>query len=258
MSLKKILTLAAVTAIAAVSFSCGNSPKKLIKKGLYDCNNRLQTAVQRMEKRNFNDAIRIFEEIKFQCGGSPMMDTVYYYTAISYFRQRQFDDARVEFEALYREFPRSPFAEEAHFRVAQMRYLRSPRIQRDQAETKEAMKLFNDYFEMYPEGVFTDSAKILFASALNKVAEKEYSVATFYRKQRKHEAALIYYRSVLSTYPDSDFAPPAIVGMVEMLVQLGRVQDAGEVIEELDAAAFEERLQLRIEAVRQKLAAINS
>jgi len=246
----------AVTALS-VSVSCsGSSSKKLIKKGLYNCSERLQTAGKRMDKGNYTNAIRILDEIKFQCGGSPVMDSVYYYTAISYFRDKQYDDARAEFEALYAEFPRSHFVEEAHFRVAHICYMRSRPFFRDQTETKDAIRLFNDYLDLYPGGVYADSAKILNSSALNKLAEKEFNNALFYRKQRQHNAALVYYRAVVSEYPESKFAPEATVGMAEMLVTLQRTREAAEAVGGLDSTtALDDKLRARIEAVRQKIGA---
>jgi outer membrane protein assembly factor BamD len=253
---RKIKTIAAVAAVAALSLaaSCSDvSSKKLVKKGLYNCSERLRAAAGRMEKKNYADAVRILEDIKFQCGGSPVMDSVYYYAALSQLRQKQYDEARAEFEALYGEFPRSPFVDEAHFRVAHIRYLRSLPSFRDQTETKEAMRLFNDYVDLYPNGAYADSARALYAQSLNKLAEKELNNALFYRKQKEHNAALIYYRAVLSEYPESKFAAEAVVGMAEMLVVLQRDSEAAEEVGELDAAAFDDGLRARIEAVRRKV-----
>jgi len=251
---KAVVVAVAVTALLAMaSCAADTSSKKLVKKGLYNCSERLKTATKRMEKKNYADAIRILDDIKFQCGGSPLMDTVYYYVAISYFRQKQYEEARAEFESLYGEFPRSPFVEEAHFRIAHTRYLRSLPYFRDQTETKEAMRLFNDYLDVYPNGVYADSAKALYKQSLDKLAEKEFNNALFYRKQKEYNAALIYYKAVLSGYPESKFAPEAVVGMAEMLVTLQRIREAAEAVGELDATVFDEGLRVRIEAIKQKV-----
>jgi outer membrane protein assembly factor BamD len=250
---KAAMAAVAVTALLAMVSCAGASTKTLVRKGLYNCSERLHTAVGRVEKKNYTDAVRILEDIKFQCGGSPVMDSVYYYAALSQFRQKQYEEARAEFEALYGEFPRSPFVEEAYFRIAHIRYMRSLPSFRDQTDTREAMRLFNDYLDLYPGGVYADSARALYAQSLDKLAEKEFNNALFYRKQKEHNAALIYYRAVLSEYPESRFAPEAVVGMAEMLVVLQRDKEAAEAVDELDAAAFGEGLRARIEAVRQKL-----
>ncbi|MCL2183757.1 MAG: outer membrane protein assembly factor BamD [Chitinispirillia bacterium] len=250
--MKKMLFFTALA--ASLLLACGGpSAKTLIKQGLYKCHDRLETAVREVDRGGYTAALRILEEIKFQCGGSPMMDTVYYYSALAHFRQKQYEDARAEFETLYRENPRSPFAEEAHYRIAQMRYTQSHPSFRDQTETKEAMRLLEDYTDLYPAGAFADSVKALYTSSLNKLAQKEFNNALFYRKQSEHEAALIYYRAVLAEFPESKYAPEAVVGLAEMLVLLGRTQDAQEAIDELEPSAFEEDLRARIEAVREKL-----
>ena len=254
----KKMTFLIAAALAVLCASCASESKKLIKKGLYNCSARLEAVVKRMEKKNYTNAVRILDEIKYQCGGSEVMDTVYYYAANCHFAMKQYEDARNEFDNLYREHPRSPFVEEAQYRIAHMRYLQSAKYYRDQTETKDALRLLDDYLDIYPNGAYSDSARVLFKASIEKLAEKEFRTAIFYRKQKEHEAALIYYRSLLSEYPESKFAPESVVGMVEMLVSLGRVQEAREVIEELDSAAFEEALKIRIEAVKQQLPVSNN
>jgi len=253
MNAKKILVLTAIAA-AVLAASCSvTSSKKLIKQGLYKCSERLELAAQRIEKRGYADAIRILDEIKYQCGGSPLMDTVYYYAGISHLRLKQYDEARDEFENLYREHPRSPFMDEGQYRLAQMRFLQSNLWYRDQTETREAMRLFSDYMDLYPKGAYIDSARALFKTSMDRLAEKEFNNALFYRKQKENEAALIYYRAVLAEYPESKFAPESVVGMAEVLVALGRTQDARDILEELDSAAFDDALKGRIEAVKQTI-----
>lgn len=177
------------------------------------------------------------------------MDTVYYHTAMSHFRLKQYADARVEFENLQMDYPRSPFVEESHYRLGQMRYLRSNKFHRDQTETNEAVRLLGDYLESYPDGAFADSARHFHTLALEKLAEKEFRNAMFYRKRKEHEAALIYFNSLLAQYPQSKFNSEAVVGMVEALTALRRVEDAREAIEELEMADFSEPLQKRLEMV---------
>ena len=249
MNVKKMLFFVAVTAAVIVSGCGSSSSTKLIKKGLYNCNSRLETAMKRMEKRNYSDAIRIFDEIKYQCGGSSLMDTVYYHAAMSHFHLKQYSDARVEFESLQMEYPRSPFVEESHYRIGQMRYLRSHNARRDQTETKEAIRLLGDYIDLYPNGVFADSARHFRTLAVEKLAEKEFRNAMFYRRQKEHNASLIYFNTLLTQYPQSKFIPEAVVGTVEALTAVGRVEDARETLETLEMADFSEPLQKRLEAV---------
>ncbi|MCL2688749.1 MAG: outer membrane protein assembly factor BamD [Chitinispirillia bacterium] len=249
MNVKKMLFLVTVTVAAIMVSGCANSPKRLIKKGLYNCNARFETAMTRIEKRNYNDAIRILDEIKYQCGGSSLMDTVYYHTAMSHFRLKQYADARVEFENLQMNYPRSPFIEESYFRLGQMRYLRSNRWNRDQTETKEALRLLGDYLDRYPNGVFADSARHFHTLSNEKLAEKEFRNAMFYRRQKEHSASLIYFNSLLADFPNSKFIPEATVAMLEALVTVGRVEDARETLDEIETADFSEPLQKRIETV---------
>jgi outer membrane protein assembly factor BamD (BamD/ComL family) len=97
------MTFLIAAALAVVCVYCASESKKLIKKGLYNCSSRLETAAKRMGKKNYTNAIRILDEIKYQCGGSEVMDTVYYYAANCHIGMKQYEDARNEFDNLYRE-----------------------------------------------------------------------------------------------------------------------------------------------------------
>ncbi len=249
MNLKKIIiSVLALTLMV----SCATTGKGQ-KNRQYDCSERLETAKTRMAKKNFTDAIRILEDVKYQCGGNPLMDSVYYLGGTANLKLKQYTDARIEFERLIREYPRSPLASESQYRIAQMVYLQSNPFNRDQTETKEAVRLLSDFLEQNSENNYVDSAKHYLSLSMEKLAAKEFNNARFYRKQGENEAALVYFRSLLSQYPDSKYTSEALVGIVEVLIDLKRGEDARDVLGEIDESKLNEELKQRFELAKSKL-----
>ncbi|MFP4163605.1 MAG: outer membrane protein assembly factor BamD [Chitinispirillaceae bacterium] len=250
MNLKK--TVFSVIALVFL-ISCA-STREALKGKEFDCSERLQTVKKRMSQKNHTDAVRILDEIKYQCGGTPLMDSVYYYAGVANFRQKEYIDARIEFERLSREFPRSPFVEEAQYRVAHMIYLQSNPFDRDQTETKEAVYHFSTFLEQFNSGNYADSARHYIRLSKEKLAKKELKTALFYRKQGQHEAALVYFKSLLSQYPDSKYNDEARVYMADVLLKLERAEEAGKIIEEIDGSGFGEELKEEFDSVKARLA----
>lgn len=225
------------------------------KEKQYDCSERLETAMKRVSKKNYTDAVRILDDIKYQCGGSALMDSVYYYGGIANFRMKQYTDARIEFERLSREFPRSQFVEEAQYRVGQMIYLQSNPFDRDQTETKEAVYYFSTFLERFGSGTYADSARHHIRLCKEKLAKKELKNALFYHKQGQNEAALVYFKSLLSQYPESEYVNEARVYMTQILLDLNQNDEAKEVFEDLDSSGFGEKLKEKFDSVKTRLGA---
>jgi outer membrane protein assembly factor BamD len=112
-------------------------------------------------------------------------------------------------------------------------YKTSRPVDRDQAETKEAIKLFRDFIENYSSSVFADSARKYLGRAVDKLAEKEYNSARFYQKIGEKEAAVICYKSFVNDYAGSGFAPQAQLNLGQILIELGRESEAREVLDGL-------------------------
>jgi outer membrane protein assembly factor BamD (BamD/ComL family) len=45
------------------------------------------------------------------------------------------------------------------------------------------------------------------------MAEKEYLNANHYLRRRQYDSAIIYYQFVVDLYPDTEFAPQALLGL---------------------------------------------
>jgi outer membrane assembly lipoprotein YfiO len=211
--------------------SCAGGAK--IKSKQYDCSMKMSDALELYKKQKYSRVKTLLEDVKIQCSGSPVIDSVLYYLGMSDMHMKAYVDARTEFEALAQDFPNSPFYEEAQFRIGLSVYRQSHTSSRDQTETKEAIRLLRDFLETYPDGNMADSASKYLNDAVEKLAQKEFDNARFYEKIHEPEAAVMYYKSFVNEYPGSRLTDQACLNLAELLLKLDRKSEAQEVLDRL-------------------------
>jgi outer membrane protein assembly factor BamD len=203
---------------------------KKVKKPKYECSSRVALAIQKYQKKKYSAAKTMLEDVKIQCAGADVLDTVQYYIALSLVQMKLYPEAKLEFTSLIQEYPNSAFYEEALFRVAYSVFKGSRSVDRDQTETREAYRLLADYLENYPSSVFADSAQKYMKITINNLAQKEYDAARFYQKIGEKEAAVVCYKTFISEYPASEFTPLARLNMGQALFDLKRLSEAREIL----------------------------
>ena len=200
-----------------------------------ECSVRLAAAVKKYNAGKYSSAKNIIDDAKKLCPGSDAMDTGQYYLAMSLLQMKFYPEAKLEFSRLVQDYSRSPYFEEAQFRIGYCALKAARSVERDQADTREAQRLLTDFLENYPSSVFVDSVQKYLKIATDKLAEKEFSSARFYQKIGEKDAAAIYYKSFIHDYPASGYAAQARLEMGRLLIELNRKAEAREVLDELVA-----------------------
>jgi len=245
-----------ITIALVIAFGCGPAlaaPQKKKPRKLYNCTAQLQKAVQRYDKGRYADVKTILEEVRYQCSGNSMIDTVLYYLGMSSLEMKQPVEAVTEFKRLSQNYPNSVFHEETEFRIGQCSFIQSNSYERDQTETRDAIRELTDFIDTYPASVFADSAKLYLDKCIDKLAHKEYSVARFYHKSGQYSAAIVYYQSVLDGYPQSDYVPDSRLYMAVALGKISRPAEARMILTELADGSAGEAIAKKAKKALQRL-----
>jgi len=72
-----------------------------------------------------------------------------------------------------------------------------------------------------------------YAALADRFALKELKNGDLYYRVHAYDSAIIYYRSVVATYPDSKHVPAALLKLVETYRRIGYAEEAGETCEHL-------------------------
>lgn len=218
-------------------------------KKVFNCPAKIAAAAQSFKKKRFLDVETILAEVKQQCAGSQNLDSVYYLLGSTYLITKKPDEARLEYQLLIRDFSSSPFADESRFRIGHTMMLAAPSFERAQDLTHDAIREFQSFLESYPQSPFADSAKIYLLECQEKIAYKEFMNARFYERINKYEAAIIYFKSFIETFPDSKYLPQA---RLHMAINFSKVNRASEAIVLLDELIVMGNKEIKAKALLEK------
>jgi outer membrane protein assembly factor BamD len=219
----------------------------------YDCSKKLAKAIQRYERGRYNDAKTILDDVQFQCGGHQVMDTALYYLGMALLRGNSPIDGKSAFRRLVSNYPDSPFAEESRFRMGQCSWRQSNTYDRDQTETKEAIRELRDFLEAYGGSTWADSARECLRECHDKLAQKEYANARFYHRIDKYDAAVVYYRAVIDDYPESSYAAESRLYLAQALHRINRTTEARDVIGDILDGPYEQEIKRRARLLQSRL-----
>ena len=154
------------------------------------------------------------------------MEQARYYLAESYFQNGENLLASSEFERLNREFPQGKFADIALFKAGLAYGNMSRRPERDQKETKKSLDSMETLLAKYPNTKYIDTVKVHIRLLKDRLAQKELITALFYFKRKFYDSSIIYLKSILDNYPESDMMPSALYHLYLASDKMGYPDDA--------------------------------
>jgi outer membrane protein assembly factor BamD len=114
------------------------------------------------------------------------------------------DKEYVEAELAYRDFttfyPTNENVPYAFYQMGMCHYVQIGAVDRDQTETIRAKKEFERLVARFPQSKFSILAEKMIRECKMKLAENEFYVGNFYFKQKKYNAALKRFESIVRDY----------------------------------------------------------
>lgn len=188
--------------LATVVSSCSKFSK--IQKST-DMEAKYQAAVKYYEKKNYFQALQLFEELITVFRGTTKAEDTYFYYSQCYFETGDYTIAAYHFHNFNQTFPSSPKAEEALFKNAYCYYLDSPVASLDQKNTMDAIKQFQLFINRYPQSDKVQTCNQLIDELRLKLETKEFNNARLYFKTGDNKAAMVAFQNVIKSYPASAF-----------------------------------------------------
>ncbi|HMB70270.1 MAG TPA: outer membrane protein assembly factor BamD [bacterium] len=134
--------------------------------------------------------------------------------------------ARGHYEGVVEDYPGSELVEEARYKIALCSYSSTYPHDRDQSETEQALRLFQDFVADYPESRFLPEVEEAVADCRDRLAHREFEAGQFYEKQDRGRSAKIQYEYVVNQYPETEWAPQACFRLGELYRDRERWEEA--------------------------------
>ncbi|HYJ79137.1 MAG TPA: outer membrane protein assembly factor BamD, partial [Longimicrobiaceae bacterium] len=166
--------------------------------------------------------------VEANAAGDPRMPAVLLALGRSHLETREFVTAGSEFLRVLTDYPTSPEQTTARYGLCQAYHGLSPKAPLDQQYTHVAITYCESYAGYYPEAPQADTARQWVVAMREKLAEKSYLNGMFYFRRGAYDAAVIYFVQTAASYPETRWAPAALLKVVEAYERVGYEEEAEE------------------------------
>jgi outer membrane protein assembly factor BamD len=198
----------ALTVIPLLAACGGGDPYQ----GL-DAETLYQMAEVELSEGDAENAVEVLERLHLVYGDWPRIPDAGLLLALAHYEDGDYLTARSEYRRFLDRFAVHPRAPEAAVGECRALAQLTPHPQRDQGYTEEAIGVCGNVVVDYAGTPQADEAQQLRADLRYTMAEKEYLNGNHYFRRRQYDSAIIYYQFVADLYPETEFAPQALLGL---------------------------------------------
>ena len=167
--------------------------------------------------------------------------------------------AQNEFREFLAFYPTHKRADYAHYKLAMTHFYQMHGPERDQTETREAIKELTAFLERFPRSAIVPEAQQKLREAKDRFSQSEYRVGFFYFRNKWYPGAIERFASVLKSDPQFSNRDAVYYHMGECLMRIERPAEAlpyyDKLIAEFEQSEYLERAQKRVDEIKGLLAA---
>ena len=192
--------------------SCSNY-NKVLKSNDYKL--KKQTAIELYNKKDYQRAYPLFEELVAVTRGTANAEDMYFYYCYCNYYLDDLISAGYHFQQFAKTYPSSPKAEEASYMNAYCYYLGSPDFTLDQTNSIKAIQEMQLFINQYPNSTRIQECNDLIDKLRDKLEKKAFESAMLYYQMMDYKAASMSFKNMLADYPNSQFKEEAMFTVVK-------------------------------------------
>ena len=197
-------------------------------------------------KTRFDDGLAFFEEEKYvkasqqfniivdRASHTDLGDDALFFLAESYFLNKDYDLALVEFEKLVSRMGFSPYIEKSRWRICETLMLLSPNFYHDQESSKKAISQIQEFLDDFPNSEYSKDADKLINELRTRLAEKNMETGKLYVKLKAYDSAIVSYKIVVNEFYDTKFFNDANMEIIRCLALQKKSDEAKQYLTELE------------------------
>lgn len=159
-----------------------------------------------------------------------------------------------EFREFLTFYPTNARADYAQYKLAMSHARQMRAAERDQTETKEALKEFEVFFERYPNSPLMPEVKKQWREARDRLSEASYRVGLFYYRSRYYPGAIDRFREVLKEDPGYTRRDAVYFHLAESLARSDKKAEAipyfDRLLKEFAQSEYREDARKRLEELK--------
>lgn len=186
-----------------------------------DAEQLYEIGLNEYEEGEFGNAVKAMDRLLISFGTSDLIRAARMLLAHAYYGKGDYLTARAEYIRFLDRFAGHADAPKASLGVCRSLVALSPQPERDQGYTLDAISICRNVVIDYGGTEEAATAATLANEMRMKMAEKEYLNADFYFRRRMYDSAIIYYQALVDLYPETEWAPKALLGVYESNIAIG-------------------------------------
>lgn len=223
-----------LAAVFALSAAAACRPEFQLKN--LTTNESLYSAsLREYQRRHWDNAILGFEKLSTDLSPrDTLLPRSYWYLASAHDHQSEHLLAAQSYSRLVETFPEDSLADDAALEAARSyaRLWRRPELDPQYGET--AIASYNTLIGLYPTSPLIPQAQKEVGKLEEWFARKDYEAGDYYFRVRKaYDSAILYFKDVLTKYPNTPTAKDAALRMVESFTAIRYKDDAAELCTQL-------------------------
>lgn len=198
------ISLSILLVIIIAFAGCKSKYEKL--RASNDTAKKYREAVRLYEKKDYNKALGLFDDLVTKYRGTAEAEDLSYYFAYTHYKLRDYTTARYHFKTFADTYASSAKAEECRFMAAYCFYLESPTFSLDQENTIKAIEALQLFINLYPKSERVAEASKLISNLRDKLETKSYANAKLFLDIGDYKSAVIAFRNSAREFPDTKYA----------------------------------------------------
>ena len=180
--------------------------------------------VQAMQEERWGAAVKAFENVlltsSFEFAAESRLQL-----ARAEYEQEHFIESQAEYQRTLERWPADTTAPHAALGVCRSLAGLSPITHRDQGFTRQARTSCRQVASDFAGTIVGLRASELATDMHDKLAERDYNTGLHYLKRNLFDSAILYFEEVEQTYAESEWAPWALLKMIEAFERIGYTRD---------------------------------
>ena len=178
-------------------------------------------AAEELDKRDFIQAIELFNEVERQHPYSEWARRASLMSAFASYESGKYTDAITTAQRYVSLHPGSEDAPYAYYIVALSYFDQIMDIGRDQKITEDAKVALTDIIRRFPESEYAKDAQLKIDMVNDQLAGKEMEIGRWYLRRGQPLPAINRFRTVVETYETTSHAEEALHRLVEGYLSIG-------------------------------------
>ncbi len=160
-----------------------------------------------------------------------------------------------DFLSLYPTHPRAPFAQ---YKLGMVHFHQMRRAERDQTETRNAIREFENFLDRYPtDPEWTSTVRERLREARDRLSEHDFTVGQFYYRAKFYPGAVNRFRQILDNDPEYSKRDEVYFYLGESYAVGQAIAEAipyfARILEEFEASEYADEARVRISELEARL-----